>query len=70
MFNIGKFLNKKYGNFLNDLKEIEVRSSYYDRCLESTQLIVNGALRSKDLNQFKSVPIHTMPLSKDSVSFV
>ena len=43
MFSIGRYLRSKYGAFLTDsIREVAVRSSDKDRCIESTQLLLNG----------------------------
>ena len=48
MFNVGVFLREKYDAFLTDsIRETQVRSSDKDRCIESTQLVLNGAYKPK-----------------------
>ena len=43
MFTIGQFLRSRYDAFLTDsIREVAVRSSDRDRCIESTQLLLNG----------------------------
>ena len=48
MYNIGVFLRNQYDDFLTDsIREVQVRSSDKDRCIESTQLVLNGAYKPK-----------------------
>lgn len=46
MYDVGRYLRRHYGGFLSeDVHEIYVRSSGKERCLESVQLLVNGAYK-------------------------
>ena len=76
MFNTGLFLRNNYSYLLSDnYHEVYARSSDKDRCIESAQLVVNGAYRPKDKwiwNKdalFQTVPVHTVPSDIDSVRF-
>ncbi|RWS28315.1 lysosomal acid phosphatase-like protein 3 [Leptotrombidium deliense] len=43
MYNLGRFFRKRYGDFLtNSPREVFIRSSAAERCLESAQMLVNG----------------------------
>lgn len=77
MFNIGLYLRKKYNEFLNDnYHEVQIRSSDEDKCIESAQLIINGAYIPKDKwiwkkdVLFQTVPVHTVPELTDSVMLI
>ena len=66
MFKLGTFLRHRYDDFLtNNIKEVKVRSSDKNRCLESAHLTVNGAYKIKKSKKF--VPIHTTNYESDSV---
>lgn len=76
MYNIGVFLREKYDTFLGDsIRDIQIRSSDKDRCLESAQLVVNGAFKPQgrwiwEPNQaWIPVPIHTYPNYMDSMLY-
>ena len=75
MFNVGLYLRDKYSSFLSDnYHEVEARSSDKDRCIESAQLVVNGAYAPTEKwiwneeKLFQTVPVHTVPSEFDSVS--
>lgn len=76
MYKVGQFLRNRYSNFLSDnVHEVYVRSSGKERCLESVELLVNGAYKptgrwiwNKDVN-FQPVPIQSELYENDPVSF-
>jgi hypothetical protein len=48
MYNLGVYLRERYNGFLTDnIREIYARSRDLDRCIESTQLVLNGAYKPK-----------------------
>ena len=74
---IGKYLRKRYKNFLTENpREVWVRSSEKERCLESVTLILSGLYPpngrwkwNNDVGQvWQPFPIHTMNISHDGVS--
>lgn len=74
MFSIGQFLRSKYDVFLSDsIREVGVRSSDRDRCIESTQLVLNGIYKPKGRwvwqndELWQPLPVHTNPTYLDSV---
>ena len=74
MFKLGKHFRERYANFLTyNPKEVHLRSSDADRCLESAALVMAGLYPpqerwnwSKDLN-WQPFPIHTVPKNEDGV---
>ncbi len=43
MFKLGKYIRKRYENFLGTSpREVHIRSSAADRCLESVALVLAG----------------------------
>lgn len=75
MYDVGQYLRMRYQNFLTDnIHEVYVRSSGKERCIESTELLVNGAYKpmgnfiwKKDAN-FLPVPVQSLPFVDDLVS--
>lgn len=46
MYNLGRSLRRRYENFLTDSpREVYVRSSFQDRCIESANLVMHGLYR-------------------------
>lgn len=46
MYSLGKYIRKRYENFLGSSpKEVQIRSSGADRCLESVALLMAGMYR-------------------------
>lgn len=75
MYNVGQFLRSRYDGFLTDnIREVAVRSSPIERCLESTQLVLNGMYNPKgrwvwnSSEPWQPFPIQTTFAEKDSVS--
>lgn len=79
MFSIGEYLRRTYIKFLGDsIRNITVRSTDRDRCLESAQLLVGAAYpptgrwiwadkREGDMENWQPIPVHTMPMPEDKV---
>jgi len=75
-FNLGKYLRKRYENFLSDQydeNDIYVRSSDVDRTLMSAMSNLAGLYPPKD-NQiwnadlmWQPIPVHTVPLEDDNI---
>ena len=59
MFEVGRFLRKRYANFLTyDLNEVSVLSSDIERCQDTGRLVVSGAYRANNrTNEHSFVPI-------------
>ena len=77
MYTLGKYIRERYKHFLTDNpREVYVRSSEKERCLESVSLILAGLYPPVGRWQWDSnlgkmwqpFPIHTMNLSHDGVS--
>jgi hypothetical protein len=75
MYNVGQFLRTRYDGFLTDnVREAFVRSSGIERCLESTQLVLNGMYNPKgrwvwdSTETWQPFPVHTTFPKEDSVS--
>lgn len=48
MFHLGVYLRKRYAKFLTfNPRELDVRSSEIDRCLETAQLVASGSYPPK-----------------------
>lgn len=45
MYRVGKFIRQRYQDYFKDLspREVHIRSSAADRCLETVSLILAGA---------------------------
>lgn len=82
MFTVGKYLAKRYENFLTSStgaisEQIYVRSSNEPRCLESVQSLLAGLFPphpqwvwNDELGSvWQPFPIQTVPKPLDSVSF-
>ncbi|XP_074599223.1 prostatic acid phosphatase-like [Brevipalpus obovatus] len=74
MYEVGKRIRKRYQNFLpHNIRDVLVRSSDADRCLESASLVLAGAFPPKDRWVWESnfhwvpIPIHTTPKPEDGV---
>lgn len=79
MFKVGLYLAKRYKNFLtSNPKEVHVRSSAKERCLQSTSMILAGIYPPKGRWQWDNetnlghlwqpFPIETVEFDKDNVS--
>lgn len=76
MYNLGLYFKERYKNFLTtNVRELKVRSSGLDRCIESAQLVVfamyppkNRWIFSKDITQFQPIPISSTIPNTDPVS--
>ena len=79
MHNVGKWLREEYKEFLanTSIRDVYVRSSGKLRCLESAELLVNGAFKP-NVNSIWAwntselwlpVPILTVEYNRDSVRF-
>ena len=77
LYDVGRWLRQEYGHFLSDnVHEIYVRSSGKERCLESAELLVNGAYKPAPDNLWAwnsselwiPVPVQTVNASYDLVS--
>ncbi|XP_053210906.1 prostatic acid phosphatase-like [Panonychus citri] len=75
MFALGQYFRERYGDFwpLN-VREVEVRSSDVNRCLESSALVLAGAfppsgrwIWSNKLH-WQPFPIHTAPRTYDNIN--
>ncbi|RWS01558.1 lysosomal acid phosphatase-like protein 3, partial [Dinothrombium tinctorium] len=74
MFRLGKYLRNRYVSFLTDNpREVKIRSSITDRCLNSVQLIMAGAYPPKGRwvwNQnflWQPFPVKTLPKKLDGL---
>ena len=77
LYDVGRWLRREYGQFLSDdAHEVYVRSSGKERCLESAQLLVNGAYKPTPSSAWAwnrselwlPVPVQTVNPSYDLVS--
>ena len=77
MYDVGRYLRRQYGNFLSeDVHEVYTRSSGKERCLESIQLLVNGAYKPTEDSIWAwnrselwiPVPIQSVEYTHDLVS--
>lgn len=77
MYNLGIYLSERYGKFLgNSPREVHVRSSGADRCLDSASLVLAGLYRpnghwkwNDNLGKlWQPIPIQTVPFDKDGVN--
>lgn len=77
MFNIGRFLREEYADFLTyNIREAYIRSSNKERCLESTELLLNGIYKPEkgsiyswnDNELWLPVSVITKELKYDHVS--
>lgn len=76
MFELGKHFRERYKHFLTyNPREVQIRSSDVDRCLESTALIMAAAYPPKDKWKWteeinwQPFPIHTVSQNEDGVRF-
>ncbi|CAG2161546.1 unnamed protein product [Oppiella nova] len=76
MYGLGKYLRKRYQDFLSsNPREVQIRSSAADRCLESVALVMAGLYRpegrwqwNNDLgHQWQPFPIQTEPRDVDGM---
>lgn len=74
MYSIGQYVRSKYDGFLTDsIREVGVRSSDVERCIESTQLVLNGVYKPTGRwvwdpsEPWQPLPVHTYPPFIDSV---
>ncbi|KPM10367.1 lysosomal acid phosphatase-like protein 3 [Sarcoptes scabiei] len=76
MFQLGKYLSRRYENFLGKSpREVHVRSSGSDRCLESVSLLLAGLYPPKGRwkwndnlgNNWQPFPIQTVPHEDDAM---
>lgn len=78
MFNKGQFIRENYADFLtNDHKEIHIRSSSAERCLESVSYLLAGVYPPKDdwiwsnntkiAKLWQAFPIQTVPEGEDTM---
>lgn len=79
MYDLGQNLRTQYKDFLPQLywpKEVNVTSSYADRCLMSAELLTAGLFPPKGPQVWNEnllwqpIPIHYLPRSQDTVSSV
>lgn len=77
MYSLGQKLRTHYKDFLPVLywpEEVNVTSSYADRCLMSAELLTAGLFPPKGPQVWKEnllwqpIPIHYLPRSQDTVS--
>ena len=74
MYKLGTHFRNRYSDFLTkNPREVHIRSSDVDRCLESVALVMAGAyppqdrwIWSKNLS-WLPFPIHTVPTKEDGV---
>lgn len=74
MYKLGKFIRKRYENFLTDnIREVYSRSSDVDRCIESSHSLLAGMYPpskrfewNKDL-PWTPAPVHTVPAPDDYI---
>ena len=76
MYLLGQYVRKRYKNYLTDNpREVYIRSSGKDRCLESTSLLLAGLYPPKDKWQWNKglgriwqpFPINTVQYSEDGM---
>lgn len=76
MYNLGLYLKERYKNFLTaDVRELKVRSSGLDRCIESAELVVFAMyppqgrwLWNENITSFQPIPISSTLPNTDPVS--
>ena len=75
-YDVGRYLRRRYGHFLgDDVHEVYARSTSRERCLESVELLVNGAYKPPSDSVWAwnrselwiPVPVHTVHASYDLV---
>ncbi|XP_054155556.1 prostatic acid phosphatase-like [Oppia nitens] len=76
MYSLGKYMRKRYKSFLGQsIREVWIRSSQRDRCLNSALLVMAGLYPptgrwkwGRDLgNVWQPVPVNTVEFAKDSM---
>ncbi|XP_074602915.1 prostatic acid phosphatase-like [Brevipalpus obovatus] len=72
MYRFGRSLRARYNDFLTDSpREVYIRSSFKDRCIESAQMLFHGLYKAEkrwvydNSTDFLPLPIHTVPSSQD-----
>lgn len=72
MFKLGKFIRRRYANFLSDsFREVYSRSSDVERCIESSNAVLAGLYPPSDRFKWSNelpwtpAPVHTVPAPDD-----